>query len=238
MAVAVVVPFRSGCPYRKAAWEWVRSRYVESHPGWQLIEAQAPSGEWCKATAINPAVESCDAEIIVQGDADVWTDGLRAAVDAVAAGAPWAIPHLKVHRLSEEGTATVLMAESWRGQPLAQRPYRGVAGGGFVVASRPVLEAVPLDPRYRSWGQEDESHAMALSTLVGPPWRGDADLVHLFHPPQERMTRRRGSRESWDLRKRYFRARNDPAAMAALIEESREPSPTSQYASDHPAEVG
>lgn len=85
-------------------------------------------------------------------------------------------------------------------------------------------------------GQEDESWACALHTLLGEPWRGDADLVHLFHPPQERMTRRRGSQESWRLRNRYFAARDDPAAIRGLIEESRDHHPAFQpTGDDHPA---
>lgn len=225
MDVAVVVPFRGGCPHRERAWRWVREQYA----GWDLVEARSPDGEWCKAAAINPVVAATDAEIVVMADADVWTDGLQAAVDAVDAGAPWAMPHGNVHRLSEEATQAVLNGADWRGQPLTQRPYRGVAGGGVLVARRQTLLRAPIDCRFIGWGQEDECHAMALKTLVGPAWRGEADLLHLYHPAQERMTRRRGSQGSWRLRKRYASARDNPAAMAALIEESRVASPTSEH---------
>jgi hypothetical protein len=220
--VAVVVPRGGECPHRERAWQFVRERYASAHPGWEVREARAPAEEWCKARAINPAVEATSAEIVIQADCDVWTDGLDAAVDAVRDGAPWAIPHIFVHRLDEAGTAAVLEGADWRRQPLAcpeGRPYRGIAGGGVLVALRETLRAVPLDPRFVFWGQEDESHAMALSTLYGEPWRGSADLLHLWHPPQDRYTRRRGSTEGWALRGRYSAAREDPAAMAALIEE-------------------
>ncbi len=182
-------------------------------------------GEWCKGEAINPAIESCSADIVIQADADVWCDGLGDAVEAVQAGVPWAIPHTLVHRLSEEGTRRVLAGEPWPGgtekPELAQRPYRGVAGGGILVAPREALLVAPLDLRFRDWGQEDESQAMALRTLWGEPWRGEADLLHLWHPPQPRYTRKRGSPEGWDLRGRYRAAQDNSAAMAALIEESR-----------------
>jgi hypothetical protein len=237
VSVAVVVPFRGGCPHREAAWSWVKARYAERHPDWQLLEAPAPDGPWCKGAALAPAIESTEAEIIVQADADVWADGLAEAVRAVADGAPWALPHTLVHRLTEEATAAVLAGADWRDQPLAQQPYKGIEGGGFVVASKTVLEAVPVDPRFVFWGQEDECHAIALRTLVGEPWRGNADLVHLFHPPQERMTRRRGSRESWDLRRHYFAASKDPAALAALVEEGRDALATAQSSMCSPSPV-
>lgn len=233
--IAVVVPFRGGCRHREAAWDYIRGLYAERHPDWQLIEAlQVPESEtWCKAAAVNPAVASCGAEIVIQADADVWSDGLPEAVDAVRDGAPWAMPHSLVRRLSAEGTAAVLAGASWSDQPLAQRSYRGIFGGGFVVASRVALQAVPLDPRFIGWGQEDEAHAMALSALLGEPWRGVADLYHLYHPPQERWTRRRGSREGWKLRARYAAARDNPAAMNALLEESRDASQVDQHPLHH-----
>lgn len=219
--VAVVVPWRPGCPHRERGWQWLRGAYAATHPDWDVVEAQAPSGPWIKALAVAPAIEASEAEIIIQADADCFTDGLLDAVQAVEDGAGWAVPHLKVHRLSEEGTEAVYTGKDWRGQKLMQRPYQGFLGGGIVVARREVFEAAPLDRRFISWGSEDEAHAFALRCLFGKPWRGSAGLVHLFHPPQERETRRWGSRESWALRRRYFDARRDPAAMCALLEEAR-----------------
>lgn len=226
MRVAVLVPWRGGCPHRERVWQYIQRLYAERHPDWQVIEAPAPEGPWSKGAALSLALTACDAEIIVQGDADVWSDGLSAAVEAVKAGASWSIPHRDVLRLSEEGTEAVLAGAAWDDQPLDQKPYKGLEGGGFVVAPREVLASVGVDPRFVSWGQEDESHAVALHTLVGPPWRGDAPLYHLWHPPQPRMTRRRGSRESWQLRRRYFEAQTDPAAMRTLVEEGRCLSPS------------
>ncbi len=240
MTVAVVIPFQAGCPQRERALGFVAGSYAATHPRWEVVEAPAASaGDWCKATAINPAIEASSAKIIIQADADCWADDLADAVAAVEAGAAWAVPHLLVHRLSEQGTEAVLAGEDWRDQPLAQNPYRGILGGGFVVTRRDVLLAAPLDPRFKGWGGEDEAHADALNALFGPPWRGSADLIHLWHPPQQRMTRRKGSYESWALRCRYRNCKDDPAAMAALIEESRDTSPALEHSGDrHPAAVG
>jgi hypothetical protein len=225
VTVQVVVPFRGGCPHRERAWRWVRARYQEIHPDWEVVEAPAPEGAWCKGAAINPAVEASEAEIVIQADADCWTDGLADGVAAVEAGAGWAIPHLKVWRLSEEATAAVLGGADWEQETrreggLAQRSYNGLAGGGLVVARRETLLEVPIDERFRGWGGEDEAHSFALNALVGPPWRGTADLYHLWHPPQERLTRRRGSKESWALRNRYAAARGRPDRMRRLLEEA------------------
>jgi len=168
-----------------------------------------------------PAVEASSADVLVIADADVWCDGLDAAVRAVAGGAPWSQPHRMVHRLSETATERVLAGADWHGLPLAQWPYVGFEGGGIVVARRETLLEVPM-PVFFGWGGEDESHAHALRTLAGPPWRGDADLVHCWHPPQERMSRRWGSDEGRALVKRFQAARGNPAAMRQLLKEVRQ----------------
>jgi hypothetical protein len=221
VTVQVVVPYRGGCPHRERAWRWVRERYGSIHPDWEVVEAPAPEGPWSKGAAVNPALEASSAEVVIIADADVFCEGLERCVYAIISGlATWGMPHRKVLRLDEAGTADFIAG----GVPVsfAQRPYEGVWGGGVVVGQGEALLDAPLDTRFKAWGQEDVSWALALQTLHGTGWRGDADLIHLFHPPQERMTRQKGSRESWELYLRYRKARNDPEAMRALIAEAKE----------------
>jgi hypothetical protein len=212
--VEVIIPFAGGCPHRERALDWVRGRYR-----WPVTVATAPGGPWCKAAAVMPAVSNSSADVVVVADADAWCDGVESAVRTAQTGAPWCIPHRLVKRLSEIGTGAVLAGAHWREQALAERPYQGMQGGGIVVAHREVLLSVPMDPRFVGWGQEDTSWAIALHCLVGPAWRGNADLVHLWHPPQPRATRRRGSMEGWRLYRRYARAIGNPNAMRALLNE-------------------
>lgn len=209
MATAVLIPWRAGCEHRARALDHVTSLYADHHPDWPVILGRCDEGPWIKAQAIMDALSRTDADVLVITDADVFTDGLAEAVAAVITGAKWAIPHYLVKRRAEDGTAE------------DERPYPGIEGGGIVVLPREALLDCPPDPRFIGWGQEDECWAVALTALYGPPWRGTADLVHYWHPPQERWTRRRGSRESWALRRRYLNARHDPDAMRALIGEAR-----------------
>lgn len=176
------------------------------------------SDPWCKAAAVMPAVRDCPDGIVIIADADVWTDGLPEAVRAVSEGASWARPFSWIHRLTREGTAAVLRGEDWREQSL-EECHRGVLGGGVVVARRETLLRFPMDPRFLGWGQEDEALGAALRTLAGRPWRGGEALVHLWHPPQERLDRRKGSARSWELYVRYMEARRDPRKMRALLKE-------------------
>lgn len=213
--------------HRERAINWVLDRYAERHPDWRLLLAPAAEGPWSKGQAVADAALASDANIVIVADADVWCEGLEAAVTAVATGAPWAIPHHRVHRLTADATVRVLAgADPWR-QDTAERPYVGVTGGGLVVLTRATLECMPLDPRFRGWGGEDISWGVALHCLAGSPWRGVAPLVHLWHPPQDRRTRRVGSVENEMLRRRYFLARRDPDRMRNLLSEVLACSPTS-----------
>lgn len=222
MSVAVLIPWRGGCPHRIAALGWVLARYVAL--GWPVIVGNHGEGPWRKALAVRAALERTDADVLVLADADCWTGGVLEAVERVEAGAAWAVPHRGVYRLTRAATAAWLAGERWADladAPLAEAPYRGFEGGGVTVVRREAYEACPLDPRFAGWGGEDETFGWALRTLYGPALRptGYAPLVHLWHPEPQRATRSFGSLVGRDLRKRYARALNDPVAMTALLEE-------------------
>jgi len=230
--VAVIVPWRETDQHRAAAWAHLRQRWATAHPDWPVIEGRAPDGPWVKAHAVADGLARTDAAIIVLADADVWSDGVALAVGAVAAGATWAIPHWWVRRLTLDATAAVLSGAPLAG-PVMRRPYVGFAGGGLTVIDRALLDAAPLDHRFVGWGQEDQAAALAWQTLGGDPWRGTADLWHLWHPPQPRWSLQWGSPGSQELWRRYRAAAGHPGRIAALIAEAgavtpSEPATTSE----------
>lgn len=223
MSVDVLVPWAPGCPHREAALAYISQQWKTLAPEYPVILGRAPAEPWCKANAVADALSRSTAEVLVISDADVWTDGAWAAIQRVQEGAPWAIPHGDVHRLTESVTSLVIScnAPPWQGLATAERPYKGFEGGGIVVLRRNVYEAAPLDHRFRGWGQEDESWALALRTLHGEPWRGDAPLFHLWHPPQSRESRRYGSAAGRALYESYQAANGRPDAMRALLREPK-----------------
>lgn len=222
MTVAVVVPFDPGEPHRDRNWAWARARWADTHPDWSIVEGRCGAEGWSKGAAVADAVARADAEILVVADADVWCDTVGAGVDKVDAGASWVIPHRHVHRLSPSATQLVVDGrEPNRRLGYAQRPYLGVEGGGLVILPARTAIDVPIDPRFVGWGGEDISWGWALRTLAGPPVRLRGDLWHLWHPPQERRNRRRGSEESEALAGRYRRALGAAGDMRALVDEGR-----------------
>lgn len=151
----------------------------------------------------------------------MWCDGIDEAITAVEGTAPWAVPHLKVHRLDEPTSARIIGGVALGPSGYAQPPYVGRLGGGLVVLSRATFDDVPPDPRFTNWGQEDEAWALALKTLVGSPWRGTDDLWHLWHPAPERLNRKTGNRDGAALYGRYRAAFKNKPRMKKLVEEYR-----------------
>lgn len=225
--LVVAVPYRETDQHRTDALAWTTTRWrrLGLEPSLGVLD----SPDWCKAEAVRQAITDRPSQIVVIADADCWSDGIPEAINRVCNGAPWVIPHHKVHRLSLEATTDVLAGR----EPHEQMPldpfheglpgiaYAGVMGGGIVVCRRDVYEQCPLDPRFVGWGQEDEAFGLALRCLYGPPVRLSAPLWHLWHPPQPRLNRGTGSEAGLALYRRYSKAKRRPDEMRALIDEGR-----------------
>lgn len=224
--VAVIIPWRDGCPERQKALRWVMAKYLTEFPDWPIVLGSCdPDQDFSRAEAIIRGVEACDADTLIISDADVWTDPTMALSRVGEHG--WAVPHRDVHRLSPESTDLVLTGADWERLPLSQdnrrdrRPYKGNETGTLLVIRRDIFDDVPPDRRFRGWGSEDEAWGHALQTLVGPCWRGTDPLVHLWHPPQPRISRKIGNRESHALLAEYTKAAGDRARMRRIVEASR-----------------
>ncbi len=221
----MVVPWRGGCPHRERSLGWVTERWKLE--GFEVVVGEHAEGAWCKAAAVADALARTDADTLIVADADVWPHGGVSEALGHLDGHGWTIPHRYVWRLSEAGSWAYMGGAELgscsfaadRGQD--RKPHMGTAGGGIVILTRQSYESCPLDPRFRGWGQEDLSWAMALKTIHGTPWRGTDPLVHLWHPPQERQNRMVGNAANFALHDRYRRAAGKPDRMAELLEEAR-----------------
>lgn len=162
--------------------------------------------------------------IVADGDVLAPPARLREAVALVAVGAaPWAIPYSQVHRLLRRSSEAFMREGRSAPEhgPFERPPYTGTEGGGIVVLPTATWDDVGgVDPRFTGWGGEDLAFGWTLRTLHGTPTRTAGALLHLWHPHAAGGPRNRPpDRGSAALLERYRRARDDPAAMRALIAE-------------------
>lgn len=227
-AVDVLIPWWDHGPVeRDRPRDWVLGNWQQAPPGYRISFACYSGDEWCKAKAVAAQLGRTSSPVVVVADADVWCSGVHRAVQQVARGIPWAIPHLLVHRLDRASTLR-LLSSSLLHFSLEREPYEGIRGGGIVVLDRGLALDVPIDERFVGWGGEDHAWGYALTTIGGEPWRGTADLWHLWHPhaapdrpPTLGGSGHIGSMRSEYLRRRYFDAQNDQAATRRLLDEGR-----------------
>lgn len=224
----IIVPIGHLDAHRLRAWNWVHTQYSAQHPKYNVIVGRYHSRTWVKAKAVEDGLAQSRADTIVIADADVWIDKLDYYVDAVdVGGIPWACPHFRVFRFNPLGTSMVIGGMHpvdvalCRGV-LAQTPYQRLLGGGIVILKRSLYDEVPLDPRFAGWGGEDSSWGLALATIAGRRVQGEELLWHLWHPPQERMTRVIGNEVSERLHQRYKQAAGNVGAMKELVAEGQE----------------
>lgn len=215
--LSIVVPWRPGDPGRDRHWAKLKPWWAELG---EVIEGRSPEGPFNRAWAILDGAVRSKAEVLVVVDADVVVD-ITTAVP-FAAGGGWAMPHRFVTRLNRAGTDAFYdgqLASPVTSAHIEER-HRGNPTGTCVVMHREALEAAPPDPRFVGWGHEDDAWQAALRSLVGDVWKGHAELVHLWHEPQERRSRIFGSMENLRLLRRYESVERSRVGMRRLVDEA------------------
>jgi len=226
--IRVILPYGGNDPHRERALAWVWERIPQMLPE-ATVHVGNCKGPWSKAVAVANALDPDwpDDDILVIHDADVWIPTLPKTVEVIESRArQWAVPHTIVVRIGQELTGRVLAGEvplTGLGRTgLDQPPYGGVVGGGCVVLRHATYRQVPLDPRFRGWGQEDESWGFALRRMLGQPYQANERLYHFWHPHPERINRSTGSRDGELLRNRYRAAQVMKDEMERLLDEFRD----------------
>lgn len=189
--------------------------------------AECPSAGFRKGLALWLAAERSRASWLILSDADVWCPGWDVALAEVVAGADWAMPHTNVHRLTEKATAfryniKTIEELNLHESDYIELPYPGTVGGGMVIIPRETFLSYPMDGRFIGWGCEDTSWGYALEVILPNWFKGESDLIHLWHEPADRPSRKRGNDANESLRHRYQMSTIGPETMKEIVEEGRQ----------------
>lgn len=233
MTVSICVPFspESDAPQRPAPhlgasretiWSWLKLRWEELCPAFELVTSGSGAGPMNRAAARNRAVERACGDVLIISDAD--TVFHRAQIDIalqhIANGKQWVIPYKHYEQLTGPDTLKVLkqLPSSDVARPAKPRWSTDQGNAGLMVLTREAFDEVRgYDERFTGWSGEDWSFCNALHTLVHHQVRVDTYVLHLRHPPS-RGRRQDKARQMSTIYPPYDRAFGDPVAMRAVID--------------------
>lgn len=227
--VAVVIAHQDrGCPHRARAFGFVYSWY-NGH-GFEVIVNGAGGPDFTRASAINTAIRSTRARVIVQSDPDslVPEQQLWAAIDAARRAEGLVVPHDEYLYLTPAATAQIYgRARGYddMGADDCEVPP-GKGQGNVVVFSRTTWQrSGGFDERFPLWGGDDAAFAYATAAFCGPLRRVPGKMVHLWHPrlPQS-APGHPGYRAQFAILAQYRDAAAiGPAAVRKLVWDRRRP---------------
>lgn len=219
MTVSVIVPFHASDEWRQSAWEYVSIWWGKHFPDWELIRCSADP--WTKGGAFHNGVKLAEGNTFILADADSFIldpDELAELVSRVdrRGGVPWVMPHRYVHRATKAATERIYADGIIDTHDIQYPIYGGCVGGGMTILTRVAWKTVKgVDPRFVGWGGEDRCFGWALSSLLPKGQRGNARLIHLWHPVQG--PRQKMSPETLNLINEYRHAKSAPSRMASYI---------------------
>lgn len=189
--ISVLVPFASNDPRRVQIFEWVKARWENVFPNFEVCVGTSDPNNFSRSHARNEAFAASTGDTILVTDADTAcpVDNVLAALYAVEHGAPWIIAHQEYYSLTEAYTDVLLEQASI----IALEPpfpanwvMRNKSQAGVLVMPRAAYESVGgYDERFIGWGYEDNAFAVRLDRAWGYHSRVPGPMLHLWHDPGE-----------------------------------------------------
>jgi predicted glycosyltransferase involved in capsule biosynthesis len=229
METTIIVPFRSDNGPRQKIWDWVKTRYQNLYPKWDIIEYDTEEKPFNRGASRNEAVKQAKSKYIVLADADVVPvdyEYLHVAIDMLESGVNWVLPYDYYYNLNQQTTDLVLnespnsiidddptkdMCEFWRIQSWA---------GLIVMRKQDFIQTGGYDPRFKGWGYEDNAFAIKNDALIGAYSRIEYPCIHLWHPVSEGSGfTNENIEENRALYKRYESASRNRAKVQGIVNE-------------------
>lgn len=221
MTVAVCVPWRdTGDRARRLAWQWCRARWALLHPDWAVVTGTCPPGLWSTAAALNDAVARTDADIVLLAGADTILAPVKARQAVAAATDRWVMAADQYRRLDQATCEALFLDPPTRDiDPPVYEPWTPRLGCGPLAMPRHLAVEIGWDPRFVTWGAEDEAFGAAASTLAGPPVQITGSPVWLTWHPRDGRHHPVHYQRNLQLLRRYQHAQGDERAMRRLVAE-------------------
>lgn len=180
MKVSILVPFRDEeGSTRLINWQWLEKRWRFQFPDAELVVGTDPEGiPFSKSIAVNHAYRQATGDVFIIADADSWCEPghIKRAINYALSKGVMVVPWVNAYRLTKKHSVQILKMDPATTDPVSQEMRRGIedytpapsTAAMVVVITRDDFERVGgFDPRFKGWGAEDVSFALACRTLVG-----------------------------------------------------------------------
>lgn len=228
MTIHLCVPWRTDHGQRERVWWACQLRWMRLFPGIVTHEGVDHSQPFNRSAARNNAVDRLtlarpDWDVAVFADADVaigHAGQVHAAIEAARDSGRMVFAHTWQATLSREATELVLGGTDPTAIPRDEAEWEQHTLSGVYAVPRPLWEALGgFDERYRAWGLEDHSFALAAKVLAGRLGRAQGNVYHLWHerPRQEREGQPHYA-DNHALFERYNAARHSLTEMRRVLD--------------------
>lgn len=225
-SVSVILPFSdTGCEYRRASFEFIKNKWKETYPEWEVVIGDCPTPEWRKGLAISDGLEKASGEIVIVADTDGWVDNVHELFEKLN---DYVVvkPFEVTGRMTREVTDSIIKGKislesvDVYVDGVCVSPPNGAtrALGGMVISHREVLLKIPVDPRFYNWGWEDNAWTHSVTCLTGPIHYEPRVFKHLWHPPSPPEARHK---ENEALGKLYRSSNKEVSRLLKLIADGK-----------------
>lgn len=220
MRVVILVPRRADYGRRDRLWEYVRGRWTDEHPEWEIWEGHHLVGPFNRSKAINTAAlmaDDWDLAIIADADSFVGTEQIEAAVETCAQTGQMTLGYTTWNALDERMSNSIMNGYNGDWRPGVFASLNDSCSSMVLVTRDLWDECEGFDEGLAGWGCEDIIFAHKARTFGGGHWHHTTpgDLWHLWHESAPRPT----IMENVARADRYHAVAGDTAAMRALMAE-------------------
>jgi predicted glycosyltransferase involved in capsule biosynthesis len=231
MKFSALIPYKPNDFYRIKNLAIVKKRWQDKMSDVELIIGINYDEKFNKAKTINEAARKAAGDYFIIVDSDiVFGTKLIDKIADIAADYPWIIPWNRCCRLSKEYSVkfynddVFVLPKLFSVKELQSHDIDiddlSVDGPYMNVISSEAFETIGgLDERFIGTGCEEVVMAMALTTLVGQPYRMNEHILHLYHDRSSKVEECLNYKANRELCYRYKAALGNPDAMRTLIAE-------------------
>lgn len=225
MRVVTLVPRRADGGRRDAIWDWVRGRWVATHPEVEVFEGHHDDGPFNRSAAVNAAADLAgdfDVAIVADSDSFVPAEQINQAVAIASSTCQITFAYTRFAYLNRRMSNKVMSGFCGDWWPGVEWTLAGTCSSMVVVPRALWDEVGGFDDGFTGWGFEDVAFSVACQAIGGGMNRTAGEVWHLHHQTQPTSSQKSPTwQPNLDRMKRYEQCDFNGDKVRSLLAELR-----------------